>query len=119
MKRLSDYKDEEALDLWADLLESIITIFTDSEVAKVTGSGQPPLVIAKKLIDTHKKEVVEILTRIDPTPVDGFNLIVRLLDIIKEIEESPEIMSFLGFAAESEPQTSSGSATESTEAKGK
>lgn len=120
MKKLSDYKGEDAIDLWADLLDSIIAIFADEEVSKVTGSGQPPLIIAKTIIKSHKKEAVDILLRIDPTPVDGLNVVIRLLDVINEIEESPEIMDFLGLSPEpSEDKKPSGSATASTKAKGK
>lgn len=120
MKRLSDYKDEEAIDLWADLLDSILTIFADPDISKAVGSGQPALVIAKKIVKEHKKEAADILLRIDPTPIDGLNIVIRLLDVIMEIEESPEIMGFLGSSAEKKkPQTSSGSATENTEEKEK
>ena len=117
MKRLSDYKDEEAIDLWADLLDQIIAIFTDPEVAKM--AGQPPLQIARVIVKNHKTEVTQILLRIDPTPVDGLNVIIRLVDVLNELEASPEIKSFLGLSSEKKPTKSSGSATASTKAKGK
>ena len=118
MKRLSDYENEEAIDLWADLLDPITNILSDPEVAKVARSGAQPLAIAKQIVHDHKKEASEILLRIDPTPVNGLNLIVRVLDVIMEIEESPEIMGFLGSSEENASPKSSTSAMASTKAKG-
>ena len=115
MKRLSDYTDEEAIDLWADLLEPITTILKDPEVQSL--KEEAPIDIAKGMIALHKSEVTEILLRIDPTPITGLNLIVRVIDIIMEIEESPEIMGFFDSSSPSEPKKSSGSATANTKAK--
>lgn len=117
MKKLSDYKDEEAIDLWADLLEPITIIIKDPAIQEI--KDKPPAEIAKILIGAHKTEVTEILLRIDPTPLTGLNLIVRVIDVIMEIENSPEIMSFFDSSEPSEEQTSSGSATENTKAKEK
>ena len=111
MKKLSDYKDEEALDLWADLFDSIVAITSDEEVKKL--KGKPPIEIAKGILKLHRSEVVAILLRIDPAPIDGLNIVIRFLDVLMEVESSPEISAFLGL---SEPETmsdgSSGSATE-------
>lgn len=120
MKKFSDYKGDEAIDLWADLLEPITNIISDPEVKKVVTSGQPKLVIAKTLIKNHKNEAVEILLRIDETPIDGLNLLLRLIELLADIGEVPEIKSFFGFAAEEQTDIeSSGSPTESIEAEEK
>ena len=34
MKRLSDYKNEDAIELWANMLDPILNIFQDNEVRK-------------------------------------------------------------------------------------
>ena len=102
MKKLSDYKGEEAIDLWADLLEDIVAIITDPEVSKAYHSGSKSLVLAKEIVKKHRKEATNILLRIDPTPIDGLNVVIRLLDVIMEIEQSPEIMGFLGLSEQSE-----------------
>ena len=100
MKRLSDYVDEEAIELWVDLLDPITAIIKDPEVTKLKGSD--PIDMAKGIIKLHKKEASEILLRIDPTPLNGLNLIVRVVDVIMEIEESPEILSFFDSSEQSE-----------------
>lgn len=120
MKRLSDYKDEEAIDLWADLLEPIGNIASDKNIAKIVQSGGNKLNMAKEIIKSHKSEVVEILLRIDDTPLNGLNIVTRLVDILTEIESSPELKDFLGLSEQEKTNDKSfGSATGSTKAKGK
>lgn len=117
MKRLSDYKGDEAIELWADLLDPISDILTDKEVALVTKQGQAPIIIAKTILKKHKAEAADILLRIDPTPLDGFNFIMRLVNLVTEIGENSEIQSFFGYAAQEKAESESGgSVTESTEA---
>lgn len=116
MKKFSDYKDDDAIDLWADLLEPITKLVQDKEVKKVVTSGKSKIVIAKTLIQGHKKEVIEILQRIDDTPIDGLNLIIRVIDLLSDIGEHEEIKSFFGFADEEQTdEEPSGSPMESTE----
>ena len=42
MKTLSDYKDEEAIELWADLIDPLTAIFSDKEFMQGL-KGKPPL----------------------------------------------------------------------------
>lgn len=117
MKRLSDYQGDQAIELWADLLDPISEILTDTEVANVVRSGQAPIVIAKTILKSHKKEACEILLRIDPEPIDGLNVIMRLVNILAEIGQRSELKSFFGYAGQERAENeSSGSVTESTEA---
>lgn len=117
MKTFSDFKGDDAIDLWADLLEPITKVISDPEVKKVVTSGKSKIIIAKELCKGHKQEVTEILQRIDDTPIDGLNLMIRLIDILEDIGEQPEIKSFFGSAAEEQTEIeSSGSPMESTEA---
>lgn len=118
MKKLSDYQGDQAVDLWADLLDPISEILTDKEVQNVVQSGQAPIVIAKTVLKAHKKEAAEILMRIDPEPLDGFNIVMRLVTILAEIGENNELKAFFGYAAQantsSATSASSGSVTENT-----
>lgn len=95
MKKLGDYKDEEAIDLWARLIEPISTIMSDKEVEKIFKN--PDISIAQKaagILTGHTKEVQKILLTIDDTPIDGINLVIRLIDILKEIEENEDLKVF-------------------------
>lgn len=116
MKKFSDYQGEEAIELWADLLEPIAKILADEKIKKTYQSGQPKIVLAKEIINLHKTEAVSILTRIDPTPINGLNIITRLLNILSEIEETEELMDFFDTGEQVKTESvSSGSAMESTE----
>ena len=116
MKKLSDYQGEAAIELWADLLEPLTAILGDAEIAKVVQSGKPRMMIASTILKNHKKEAEEILLRIDPEPLDGLNIVVRLVGILVEIGERPDIKAFFGFAAQEKMESeSSGSPTASTE----
>lgn len=113
MKKLSDYKDEEAIELWADLIDPIVSMFDKTLIANM--KGKPPLIIAKEMVKTHPKEVSEILLRIDPTPIDGMNVVMRLVTLLSDIGNNEEMTSFFGFALQGQSESEfSGSATENT-----
>lgn len=117
MKKLADYKDEDAIDLWADLLDPITKICADKEVADSIRSGKPPFLIAKDILKLHSKEAIEVMLRIDPTPVNGLNAVTRVVEIIFEIQRSDELSGFFGDAGQTKiVEGSFGSATANTEA---
>lgn len=103
MKKLSDYKGDEALELWGDLMEPIMTMLADDEVQKIYKSGKPKVFIATELLKMHKKEVSQILLRIDPTPLDGMNVVIRLVGLLTDFSTVPEIASFFESAGQ-EPE---------------
>ena len=116
MKSLSDYKDEEALELWADLLEPISVILTDKEMQTVLKSKKVPIIIAKEILKRHHKEASEILLRIDNTQLNGLNIVTRLVQLITDIGKDEDVKSFFGFVVqEAKENVSSGSVTENTE----
>lgn len=118
MKKLSDYKGDEAIELWADLLEPLTTILTDENVRNVIKSGKSKIEIAKTLLKDHKSESIEIMTRIDSTPIDGLNIILRLVALLSDIGSNDEIKSFFGYAEEVKTDSeSSGLHMVNTEAK--
>lgn len=120
MKKLSDYKDNEAIELWADLLEPLSKILSDKKIATVFRSGKPKIEIAKEILKKHSKEAKTILLRIDPTPIDGMNIVLRLVTLLAEIGENPEIKAFFGFAEQEQTEDeSSTSVTENIGAKKK
>lgn len=115
MKKLSDYQGEEAIELWGDLLEPITAILGDPKIAEVVNSGKPKMMIVKAILLDHTKEAEEILLRIDPEPLDGLNLVVRLFSVLVEIGNRDDIKSFFGYAAqENTDKKSSGSAMVNT-----
>ena len=116
MKKLSDYKDEEAFELWADILEPLSEILTDNGLKALVASKQSYMVITRSILKKHRKEAEKILLRIDPTPLNGLNLVTRLLNLITELAEDDELKPFFNFAEQTEMSGKfSGSVMENTE----
>lgn len=116
MKNLSDYKNEEAIELWADLLEPLTEILTDESFKKMVRRGESKMKMASFILKNYNKEATEILLRIDNTPLDGLNFMLRLLSVLSDIGRSDEIKSFFGYAEQvNEEEKSSGQPTVITE----
>lgn len=117
MKKLSDYQGDAAIELWADLLDPFTAILSDKDLLNAIQSGKPRMLIAKDILKSHPKEAVEILQRIDPEPVDGLNIVTRLVWLFAEIGQNETIKSFFGYAEQAkEGDEFGGSPTENTEA---
>ena len=117
MKRLSDFEGEAAIDLWADLMDSLSVIFSDPEIQKHAGGSN--LDMAKAMLKAHKKEVCDILLAIDDTPINGMNILVRLVAIFDEVAEDPTLRDFFAMQGQNVTGKSSGSATANTKEKEK
>lgn len=116
MKRLSDYKGDEAIELWADLITPITAILSDAEVKDIVTSGKSKMQIAQIILKKHKGEAVEILTKIDDTPINGLNIVLRVANLLTEIGENEDIKSFFGYSEQEKTQNESfGSPMENTE----
>lgn len=116
MKRLSDYVGEDAIDLWADLLEPIALVLADPNIKALYESGKPKLLLAKEILKSHKAEAEEIIARIDPTPFNGLTLVTRVIGLLSEIEESEELWAFFDTGEQVKMDNGSSiSAMESTE----
>lgn len=118
MKKLSDYKNEDAVELWADIIDPLMAIFQDEEFLKEIGSGKPVFKLAASALKNHKKEVTEILLAIDETEITGLNLMPRTVDLFKEVKNSEEFTGFFVSTPQKNENASSGSAMENTGADG-
>lgn len=116
MKKLSDYKGEEAILLWGDLLTMFTDVLADKEIADAFRKKAPALLKAKMILEKKPKVASDILLRIDDSPLDGVNVITRMVSLITEMMSDPELMSFFGLqVAVTKGETPSGSATGNTE----
>lgn len=116
MKRLSDYQGDKAIELWGELLDPLSDILTDKEVSLASRAGKPPIEIAKIILKKHSTAAEQMLLTIDPTPLDGLNIILRLVNLLAELGQNDEVKAFFGYAAQERVENvSSGSATENTE----
>ena len=115
MKKLSEYKDEAALDLLADIMEPAIEIMADPAIKEVAATGNR-IKIAKTAIKNHKREVMEILAVMEGVKVEDyhcniFSLPARVLEILSDDEL---ISVFTSQAQEMKQLIPSGPATENT-----
>lgn len=127
--RLSDFKGEEALDVLADIIEPMTFILADEEIQKMRKEAAekkinlPYIKFVTPAIRNHKPEIIQILARLQNQTVEeytaGLSLATLPMQVLEFIND-PEIQKFFTSQSQS-PETqsaSSGSVTESTEAKG-
>lgn len=108
MKKLSDYQGEEAIELYADLIEPISAIFTDDEIKEMRKTkGVSMLNIASVALKKHPKEIENILLRIDPEPIDGANILKRLMILLSDIGKTDGLQDFFPSAGQENTETSS------------
>lgn len=118
MRKLSDYKDEQALDLLAEVFEPAVTIMSDNEF--LTAFDKNRLQAVKIAIKNHKNEVMQILAAMEGVPVEEYHcsifvLPIRLGEIIMQIMNNPDLMAFFTPQGEKKSKTSFGSAMANTE----
>lgn len=120
---LSDFQDEEALDLLADIIEPVGAILEDEEIAKIyeegTKSGNFGIKLKLKLvavmIRNHKHEVIEILARLDKKNVADYHCnVLSLPTALLSLINDPLMMDFFVSQAQKKGETSFGPVTENT-----
>lgn len=115
MKALSEYKDEEALDLLADILEPVIDIFGDKEVSKEYKEGRK-LKAVQLAIKGHKKSVLLLLATLEGVPVEEYHCnIFTIPKALLEIFNDPELTGFFDVQSQENSDELSGSVTENIE----
>ena len=114
MRKLSDYKNEEAIDLLADILDPVTEVFADkgfTEALKVN-----KLSAVKYVLKNHKKGVIQILARLEDTPVEEYECSVLTMPIaLMQILNDKELIDFFKSQGLEIEETSSGSAMENIE----
>lgn len=92
--KLSEIKDERALDTLADILDPAAEILADPEFRDIIKSGQPKLKAAAYVIRNHKKSVIEILARLDGAEPSEYSInLLTLPKKVLDVLSDPEITS--------------------------
>lgn len=113
--KLSDYKDEAALDLLAELIEPATEILMDAEIRKAA-EGKKRSAAVSFAIKNHKSAVLQILAAIEGVPVEDYHCNVLTLPLkLLELFNDPEMMQLFSFAGQTVVPTPSGSPTENIE----
>lgn len=122
MKKLTEFKDDEAMDVLAGLIEPASHLFKNKEfVLNIRGNKEkgikPDRIKAIDIaINEHRKDVVKIMAVLNQTPVEEFHYdLFTLPKMLLDIFNDEELISFFHYRAEMNSEASSGSVTENTE----
>lgn len=121
MKRLSEYKNEAALDLLVEIMEPASELMSDKDAVALLYSKKPGdrMKGVTQMIKEHKGAVMSILAALDGVPVDQyecgfFMLPARLLEVLND----KELLSFFMEQQTQNSEKSSSSAMENIEEHG-
>lgn len=114
MKKLSDFKGEEAFDLLEDLIDPMGDIFSNNEFLQALGNDNKKAL--KSLLRNNRKAVVEVLARLNEVPVEDFHYNIATLTIqCLALMNDKELLSVFTSQGQIEEEDASGSATENTQ----
>lgn len=115
MKRLSEYKDEEALDLLADILSPTVEIMQDESVQKFFNKGDENMTVADVVtlvIKTHKKAVMQIMAALEGVPSEEYHCNIFTLPAqLMQVVNDPDLRAFFALQGQTDSASTSGSAT--------
>ena len=88
--KITEFENEQAIDLVADLIDPLTVILADPEVQRINAS-EPKLALAKYILKHHKEGIVEIMARLDGADPKTYKfnpltLVKKLLDLLSEPE---------------------------------
>ena len=114
--RLSDYENEEALDLLAELIDPVARIMADKKVKNMADSKKPVLLIASFILKNHKKEAIEVVAALHRENPKTYRFTaISLLNDLVDIMNDEEVLGLFYSQGQTGERNSSGSATASTE----
>lgn len=112
--KLSDYKNEEAIDVLADLLDPISKITSDKDVERAVKAKLPLALIAREALKRQKRAVIEAVAVLHrSTPEEYEFTIPSLLADMLDILNDPDMVQLFTLP---DTEASSGSATANIEA---
>lgn len=115
MRKLSEIRGEDALDVLADVIEPATEIMTDSAVRTLVRAGKSTQAI-KVVLKKHKQAIIKILAIMDGEDVETYSpgfavLPVKLLELLND----PDMQQVFGLQGQMGDGTTSGSVTENIE----
>lgn len=118
MKKISDYKGDSAIDLYAEILEPIGEILQDKEISQALSNKKSIMHIVGIAFRKYKEAVKKIVLSVDDTEIDGKNIFSRFTTIFVDVLNDKDFIDFFKQAEQvMTDNESSGFATESTEEK--
>lgn len=118
--KLSEIKDENAIELLADILEPAADIFSDKDIVNIIRNGGNKMLGIKLALKNHKKAIIEILAALEGVPVNEYHCNVLTLPVkLLEIVNDEDLASFFTLQQQMIVEEFSGSVTENTTEKEK
>ena len=122
MKKLSEFKDDEAMDALVEILEPAYNLIKDNDF-KVAMKGDKEKGILPNRLDAvkvavtkHRKDVVKMMAVLNETPVEEFHYnLLTLPTMMLEMLNDKELIRFFSYKSETDFEIPSGSAMENTE----
>lgn len=115
MKKLSEYKDEDALDLLADILSPTVEIMQDESVQKFFNKGDENMTVADVVtlvIKAHKKAVMQIMAALEGVPSEEYHCNIFTLPAqLMQVVNDPDLRAFFALQGQTDSASTSGSAT--------
>ena len=113
--KLSEFKDDAALDLIADIIEPATEILADPAIKEAFGRSK--MAAIKVAIKNHKSAIKEIIARLDGKKPEEYHftalsLPVKLLSLLND----PELQQLFTLSGQTEGENACTSASENTEA---
>ena len=92
MRKLSEIKGEEALDVLAEIIEPAAEIFTDEAVKKALTEGKNKLEAVKVVLKNHKKAVIAVMAALEGVAVKEYQPpLLALPTMLMEVLNDPEL----------------------------
>lgn len=114
--KITDFKNEDALDLVADLIEPAVEIFSDEKVRDLFRNNGNKVQLAKHILKSHKKAIIEIFARLNNTPVKDYECdVITLMKDLLDVLNDKDLLAVFTLEGQKMANTSFGSVTESTE----
>ena len=112
--KLSEFKDDAALDLIADIIEPATEILADPAIKEAFSRSK--MAAIKVAIKSHKNAMREIVARLDGKNPEEYHftalsLPVKLLNLLND----PELQQLFTSSGQMEDETACSSASENTE----
>lgn len=93
--KLSEYKNEQALEILGKMIAPVSKILANDKVKKAYADGTDKLGFIQALLTEHPKEIIEILAILDNTPVDEYEIsLTTLPKKVLEIMNDEELRDF-------------------------
>lgn len=112
--KLAEYKNEDAINLLADLLDPIGELFTDKAVVAVFKNKEASQIEQiQTMLRSNPKAIIKMFAILDSKPVEEVSYsIPEMIAKLYEIMQDTDLTSFFKSQAQNEAQQSSGPATE-------